>query len=398
MFLKKILSRNANLIDACVNLHQERLIPSNSYVIDIDRFKENAEIISNEAQKYNLKVFAMTKQIGRNPIALRAIREAKILSCVCVDMNDARPVYASGSKIGHLGHLVQVPVFETEEAVKMQPEYWTVYSIEKAREISKYMDKNKIQKIMLRIFSDGDTFYKGHEGGFAAPNITKIIKEINSLPGLKFAGLTTFPTQLFNLEKLSIEHTKNYETLLETAKILKEEGYENIELNAPGATCSSLFKEMANKGITQVEPGHGLTGTTPIHAFKDMDECPAMVYVSEVSHVYKGKPYCFGGGMYIDPVFPEYDVKACVGKTAKEIKEKIVSCDIPATSSIDYYGILQPSKEQDIKIGETVVFGFRAQVFVTRDYVVPISGISKNKPIVEGIYLADGREIGWPKW
>ena len=26
-----------------------------------------------------------------------------------------------------------------------------------------------------------------------------------------------------------------------------------------------------------------------------------------------GRAYCFGGGLYIDPVFPDYDVKALVG-------------------------------------------------------------------------------------
>ena len=40
-----------------------------------------------------------------------------------------------------------------------------------------------------------------------------------------------------------------------------------------------------------------------------------MVYVSEVCHFYKDRGDCYGGGMYIDPVFPAYDVKACVGKT-----------------------------------------------------------------------------------
>ena len=51
------------------------------------------------------------------------------------------------------------------------------------------------------------------------------------------------------------------------------------------------------------------------NALKDLEEKPAMVYVSEVCHFYKDRGDCYGGGMHIDPVFPAYDVKACVGKT-----------------------------------------------------------------------------------
>ena len=39
---------------------------------------------------------------------------------------------------------------------------------------------------------------------------------------------------------------------------------------------------------------------------------PPCCYLTEVSHLSGGKAYCFGGGFYIDPIFPEYDVKAIV--------------------------------------------------------------------------------------
>ena len=55
-------------------------------------------------------------------------------------------------------------------------------------------------------------------------------------------------------------------------------------------------------GATQVEPGHGLTGTTPLHAVDDLVEDPAVAYVSEVSHLWNGRAYVFGGGLYVDPV------------------------------------------------------------------------------------------------
>ena len=47
-------------------------------------------------------------------------------------------------------------------------------------------------------------------------------------------------------------------------------------------------------------------------------------------------------------------------------------------------------------VGETVVFGFRPQAFVTRAYVAGISGCATANPAVETIYDAFGRPANWP--
>lgn len=394
MFLKKILERNEALITAAVDLHQSYRIPANAYVLDVDTIRENVKKMVSLAHKNGMKVYPMTKQIGRNPIIIQALKEAGADGCVCVDMADARRVHEAGMKIGHLGHLVQVPAGETAAAVAMEPEYWTVYSLEKARAISDALPNGKKQKVMARIYADGDIYYTGHEGGFPAEKIVEIAKAIDEMPGLKFAGITTFPTQLFDENSMEVKHTHNYYTLLEAKKRLEEAGFLNMEINAPGTTSLHLFEEMAKSGVTQVEPGHGMTGTTPLHAFLDLEETPSMVYVSEVCHFYKEQGYCYGGGMYIDPVFSPYDVKACVGNSASEAKKNLVTCSMPKPESIDYYGILESGAA--VSQGDTVVFGFRAQAFVTRAFVVPVSGISAGQPVVEGIYDSDGKIMGRP--
>jgi len=402
MFLDVLYRRNRKLLETAVELHQKGEIPANSYVLDIDTIRENAAVMAAEGKKHNLKVFAMTKQIGRNPVALKAISEGGIDACVAVDMACARAIKASGLKVGHLGHLVQVPKDETVAGLNLNPEFWTVFSYEKAQRISDAVsnanDTVEEQKILARVFAEGDRFYKGHEGGFPANEVLDVQKSIDSMKGLKFAGITSFPALLYDQEAKDVMPTHNMKTLEETAAVLARAGMKDIEINAPGTTSSVVFEKLAKAGATQVEPGHGLTGTTPLHAVKDLAERPALIYVSEVSHVYNGKPYCFGGGMYIDPVFPEYPVNAFVGSTPEDaLKQKIV-CDIPAPSSIDYYGILQPEKGDRVKEGDTVIFGFRVQAFVTRAYMVPISGISQGKPKVEGIWTTDGRKAGWPEW
>jgi predicted amino acid racemase len=400
MFLKQILSRNPALIDVCVALHQRGEIPANSYVLDIDTIRRNAAILAGEGKKHGLRVLPMTKQIGRNPAALDALKKEGLDACVCVDMDDAHAVHAAGLKVGHLGHLVQTPAGQIAAAAAMNPGYWTVYSLEQARAISGSLPPGKTQNIMLRIFREGDIFYKGHEGGFEAGDVLAIIEKIEAMPGLRFAGLTTFPARLFNFETKKVEATPNFKTLIKTADTVRRHIKRPIEINAPGTTSSALFKELAEAGVTQVEPGHGFTGSCPQHAFADLSpeavEEPALVYISEVSHLYKGKAYCFGGGLYIDPVFGNYDVKACVGGDPRRAREQRVSCDIPAPEAIDYYGILQTSASDNVAIGDTVVFGFRAQIFVTRSYVVPVEGIRGGNPKVCGVYFANGGKAVYP--
>lgn len=398
MFLNKIIQRNPKLIQTGVELHQKGLIPANSYVLDIDTISYNAKLMAEEGERYHLKVFAMTKQIGRNPVAIKAMVDAGIRAGVCVDMSDARPMTASGMEIGHLGHLVQVPFAETKAAAKLNPRYWMVYNLEKAKAVSEVTDSGREQNIMVRIFGEDDSFYRGHEAGFPTETILETAKEIQQMKGLHFAGIATFPAQLYDVESKTVKATHNYNTLIKTADYLRNHGYPEIEVNAPGTTSSHIFKRLVEDGVIQVEPGHGLTGTTPIHAYEDMPEMPGYIYVSEVSHFYGGKPYCYGGGMYIDPVFDDYDVQACVGRDGDDALKCRISCEMPKPKAIDYYGILNPGKEQKINVGDTVVFGFRAQMFVTRAYVVPVSGISKNEPKVEGIYFTDGRRVGWPEW
>lgn len=398
MFLQSIITKNPRLVEASVSLHQQNKIPAGSYVLDLDTIRANAAKIVQEARACGLKVFAMTKQVSRNPAMLRVLQEEGIDGCVCVDMDDARAVFASGLRIGHLGHLVQVPKAEVAAAVSMKPMFWTVYSLDKAKEISDALPEGQTQEILLRIYEKGNIFYPGHEGGFPVEELDSVIEQIEAMPGLRFAGFSTFPTQLFNHMTNQVEHTGNYETLLKTARKYEEKLGRKLEINAPGTTSSHLFKEMAASGVTQVEPGHGFTGTCPQHARQELPENPAVAYVSEISHRYQGKDYCYGGGMYIDPVLEAYDVKACVGKTGEEALSQMISCQMPKPESIDYYGILQTPPEAQVRTGDTAVFGFRIQGFVTRAFVVPVEGIQSGAPVVRGIYNAEGREAGWPLW
>ncbi len=399
MFLQTLLRRNRPLIAAALNLHQAGEIPANSYVLDLDTIQANARILADEARRLGLQVYAMGKQFGRNPAAFRALAAGGIDSYVAVDMACARPIHQAGYRVGHIGHLVQIPRAEALAAAKIKPDYWTVFSHDKAQEASEASGKvNHCQQLLARIYAEGDTFYMGHEGGFSAAEIVAVADALDALPNAKFAGVTTFPALLFDPKTDQVGPTPNLRTLEKAAQTLRAAGREKIEVNAPGTTSSTVMGMLASAGATQVEPGHGLTGSTPLHAVRDLPESPAILYLSEISHLYSGRPYCFGGGLYIDPVFPAYAVRALVGAEPDAAMNHVVSATLPSPSAIDYYGILEPDGGKPIRPGDTVIFGFRAQAFFTRAYVVPISGISRGEPTIEGIWTPDGQAAKWPSW
>jgi predicted amino acid racemase len=392
MFLRSLRSRNPEFLRAAMALHASGSVPASSYVLYLDAVTANARLMSEAAAGLGLTVFAMTKQVGRNPHFCRAVRAGGIEAAVAVDMQCARAVTGAGLRLGHLGHLVQVPGHEADEAARMRPDYWTVFSEEKAAQAAAAASQaGQEQDLLLRIHAPGDTFYLGHQGGFDAADVLAAADYVDKLPGARCAGITTFPALLFSPPDATVSPTHNLATLEAAAAALRASGRE-IQVNAPGTTSSATLAMLAAAGATQVEPGHGLTGTTPIHATReDLPELPAAAYVTEVSHFYGGRAFCFGGGMYIDPVFPDYQVQALVAPGGDLDAAFLADAELPPPSMIDYYGMLTPPEGRTIRPGDTVVFGFRIQAFVTRSYIVPISGVQDGTPQALGVWTGDGR-------
>lgn len=396
MFLEVTRRRNPSLILAAQKLHQDGLIPANSYVLDLDAVENNASILKQEANRLKLKIFAMTKQVSRNSGFCAAVKRGGIDKAVAVDMACGIACDKAGLAIGHLGHLVQVPRGEAAQAAALKPNYWTVFSIDKAKQAAAASRQiGHTQKLLIRVQTAGDTFYRGHEGGFDANTAVEAAKAIDKIDGVEFAGITTFPAQLYDNSTRKIRHTSNLQTLKRTADELAKNGFADIEINAPGTTSTITLAALADAGATQVEPGNGLHGTTPLHAVEDLPELPSIVYVTEVSHLHSGQAYCFGGGLYVDPVFPDYEVKALVAPAPTVDESALMPVEIPPPAAIDYYGMIQLGARNSVQAGDTVVFGFRGQAFVTRANVVGVSGISTGKPIVISIEDSFGQPALW---
>ncbi len=393
MFLDIIGRRNPELVRAAVALHQSGAIPPNCYLLDLDALRGNARLIKAAADRAGLQVYPMAKQVARNPQFVRAAARAGMAKFVCVDWMGAMLLARQRARLGHVGHLVQIPRGRARDLARLGPEVWTVFNLEKAREASAAAQAaGRIQDLLLRVVRPGDTFYPMHDGGFACDDVAAAAREISRLPNVRVVGVTSFPTLLFDTER-GLHLTPNMETLrLAAERLRREAGIEVTQLNAPGTTSAETMQLLADAGATHVEPGHGFTGTTPWHAHEDLPERPAICYVSEVSDVRGDTAYVIGGGLYVDPVIPPYQVRAFVGKEGDEALANVVNADLGSPAGIDYYALLDRGTGR-VEIGDSVVFGFRAQAFVTRAFVAAVRGLARGKPKVAGVYDTSGRRV-----
>ncbi len=384
MFIEQTLKRNPELIRTAFDLHQKGRIPPDSYLIDVDAFLENADKILNEAQKYRIRLYFMLKQVGRNPYLAGKLIELGYPGAVVVDFKEAALMMDHHIPIGNVGHLVQVPQSMLDRVVSYGPEVMTVYSLAKLDAIEQAVAKlGKQQAVLLRVCDESDLIYSGQTAGFLLGQLETVVSHVNaSCPHLTVKGVTSFPCYLYCAEADDICPTNNLGTVQRAKKILEQLGCRDLLVNTPSATCVRTIQKMALDGANCGEPGHGLTGTTPMHAYRDLPELPAVVYVSEISHNFQGKAYCYGGGYYRRSNVEE----ALVGKAAATAKRLAVIP--PCSDSIDYHFGLS----EECPVGDTVVMAFRFQIFVTRSDVVLVEGIHRGRPRITGIYDSLGRK------
>lgn len=394
MFLDRLLTLNPALARGAVRLHQSGKVLANTYLLDLDAIGANARAIREAADAAGLSLYAMTKQFARNPDACDAIVDAGIPSAVAVDVQCMEAVLRSRMRIGHVGHLVQ-PHRGTEDAViAALPDVVTVFDLEIAGRLGAAAARaGRTQAVLLRVVDAGDRFYFGHGGGFQLGSIESSARSVDAIAGLRVAGVTTFPALLADAEAGRIAPTPNLATLTEAAARLRRAGFAVEQVNAPGTTSTGTMRLLADTGATHVEPGNGLLGTTPLMVLDPgSPEVPAIVYVSEVSHLDGDVGYVFGAGLYIDKVLGEYGLRAIVGRDEAAL-ERIVPAEMADAGAIHYYAKLHLPSRHDVRVGDTVVFCFRPQVFVTRGRTRSVRGPGTAGAELGGAYDVDARRI-----
>jgi predicted amino acid racemase len=381
---------NPGLIDYGVFLLEHGLIEPDTYVLDLDSIANNASRLGDLSAKNGLCLYFMAKQVGRNPEVARRVLEAGaggaaggFTGLVAVDFREARLLHSAGLPVKHIGHLCQVPSRAWDAALDMKPDVITLFSMEKAEEISNAAGKRgMVQDILLRIHDEGDIFYQSQEGGFSLNTLARTIEIIGKFKGIRFAGLTSFPCFLYNEELKKPLPAPNAFTLVRGAALLRELGIPYSQINMPSCNSLATIPLAAGLGATHLEPGHSLIGTNPDNPGEAEPLTPAILYMSEVSHHFEGRSYCFGGGYYRRGKLRYALVKASNGL---EETEAIA----PPLEAIDYY--LQLSGIYPV--GSPVCMAFRTQIFVTRSQVALVEGLSQSRPALHSIWNSQGQYL-----
>jgi predicted amino acid racemase len=389
MLLDRALKRNPDMIATAIDFHQRGVIPAATYLVDLDAVAVNAKALADEAKRHNLRSYLMTKQNGRNPYITRVAMAQGIDSTVAVEATEARVLHRYGIPVGHVGHLSNIPQNEIPSIVAMNPEVMTVFTYESAKAISDAAAAlGRVQNIYVRVNKPGDEFFKGMVGGWTEDDCVEGIREVVKLPNVKVIGLTTFVNITYQTPAATkARPTDTFHTMIRAKATLERElGLENLRINAPAFNNVATFKMLAENGATDVEPGIGLLGSSLAHAYEDLVEKPAQVYVSEVMHHWEGEAYTLGGGLtYIEgsggPV-NEYPIRCITGRTFEEAKDN--AFELVEKGIIDYHGVLADGEKA--KVGDTAIYALRAQFFVNRCYVAIVSGISTGEPKLEGLF------------
>ncbi|MBQ7888220.1 MAG: alanine racemase [Erysipelotrichaceae bacterium] len=384
MFLQKVQENNRALVEFAFELQQKGLVLPDTYILDYDAIMENGRSMKEVADPLGIKLYFMLKQIGRNPEIAKGLMEIGFDGVVAVDFKETLVMMKNDIKLGNIGHLVQVPKAALKEIVKAQPEVMTVYSFEKILEINEIAKElNLVQPLLIRVNDTDSALYSGQVGGFMISELKDLLAKIEKLDHVKVGGLTVFPALLFDGKSNQIVPTDNYKVLKRAMAITDELGYKDLVINVPSATCTASIPLIHELGGNNGEPGHGLTGTTPLHKVTNQKERVGYVYVSEVSHNYLDKSYCYGGGHYRRGHM-EY---ALVGTCLEDAVTTHV--EAPSMESIDYHYEL----DGNFRVGDGVVICARTQVFTTRSHVAVVKGLSSGNPELFGIYDSFGEPV-----
>lgn len=397
MYLQNVIKRDPQILEAAINLHQEGIVPPNTWVVDLDAIVDNARVLASEAERLGLTTYLMSKQHNRNPYINKLAIANGLNKIVAVDATCALHCKRYDVPLGHAGHLNQVPKRLVPDIVALKPDVITIYNVEHARWIDDAAAKQGfVQDVIVRVYKEEDVFFDGQEGGFHVNEVNRVIDEVHKLKNVRLVGATAFPCATYTgrADEL-VQITPNMDTVKQAIEMMKAKGLEITQVNAPGNTSHDVMGILKEHGATHVEPGNSLLGTTPYNAFRDdQAERTAFAYITEISHIYEGTAYAYGGGVYhcnySDRMF------GLVGPSWDVAKNNKMEYDFDIKQDIDYHMQLKPAEGQRCQVGDSAVFAYRTQMHMTRSYVAPVSGLSGKRP-VKMHYLFDNANTALDK-
>ena len=401
--MSKTVRKNQKLVEVAIELHQSGEIPPDTYVIDLDMVTSNSEKLQFEAKRVGLKSYICSKEFGRNPIVIKSIMNTGMKEALGYDIEEIKVLHRYGIPIAHVGHFGQIPSSDLQWVMKeVKPEFITVYSLEKARAISKIAGQlGTVQKVLVKVIEDARLERLATASGFVEDEVISFAKQLHDLEHLKVAGVTCYPATDFSLISKAHSLSEPFKSMMRVAKRMTDEvGIEVEQVNACGRNCVANLELTANNGATVIEPGHAFIGTLPNFLFEDdSPELPAVVYVTEISHLFSNYAMAFGDNFMATAVFGSLknDIKyeylnAFIGDNPTDLIKNGPALALPQNlwqSDLGWsmYANILPKKEHKAKVGDTVVFGYRPQIYrVPRGRTAVVSGIRRNNPKILGIF------------
>ena len=210
----------------------------------------------------------------------------------------------------------------------MNPDVVTVYTVEAAQAISVAAGaQHRTQRIYVRVNRLGDESFAGMVGGWTEDSCVEGIAAILRLPNVEVAGLTMHPVISYrNKDAFRAEPTDGFFTMLRARDRLERElGLHDLRVNCAANCNSATFATLARYGATDVEPGAAISGSSLFHVYQDLPERPAQVYVSEVSHIWNGDVYTYGGGLSFIHSVEDWTPRAIVGTSFDEARDRCLT-------------------------------------------------------------------------
>jgi predicted amino acid racemase len=397
--------RNSDLVRAAAQLHQAGELAPDTYVADLDTIVANATLVRDAAVAAGIEVLYEAKQFGRAPAIVEALRTLGLTRAIAIDIEEVDALDRLGVTIGHAGHLGQIPARDIERVVtRIRPQFLTVYSLEKARAAAAAAASAGIeQALVLRVNGPDDLLPVALAGGTPERAALDLALTIDALDGARFGGLTTYPGIRFDLAEQRWVQTANLATLGRIgAQIADALGRPIEHLNPAGNCCTRTLPLLAAAGATHCEPGQAFVGGLVANGFVDEPEIPAIAYLTEVSHRVGETPYVFAASMVANATIGiwhhlEYDALAGVlssdGRDPLGVPVRMSPQHFPASDPTGFmYNAVRPLRSADAHIGDTVIFGFRTQLYRANGArLAVVGGIREGTPRVVGVYDRNGR-------
>jgi predicted amino acid racemase len=398
--------RNPGLVAAAAELHQSGVLPPDCYVADLDAIGQNATLVRDALARAGLEAFFEAKQFGRSPPICRLLVELGFERALAIDIEELHALDRQGIPIGHAGHLGQIPSGDVEDVVaRIRPQFITVYSYEKAEQISLAAGRAGIlQKLVLRVNGPDDLVPFSIAGGVTEKEALSLARRIEGLEGVALEGVTTYPAVRFDLARGEWVRTANFETMLRIIERLRAElDIDASHVNAAGNVCAASAELVAAGGATHCEPGQAFVGGLVANGFRDEPEVPAVAYVTEVSHFVGDTPYVYAPSMvanntigiwnplYYDTLLgslsrPGHDA---IG-TLRTRPQHFAASDPTAFM----FNSIHPLEDAQAKVGDTVVLGFRAQLYRANGArLAVLEGVQSGSPNVVGVFDRNGNPL-----